>query len=111
MLRLQRLAPDSDAGAAAATLPAVAADPAPADDEAGPSASGADGGKGAEWFELKNNTSVYVTGLPDDATVEEVAEEFSKCGVVKAADDGTLKIKLYRCEATCLLQRRTQLCF
>ena len=90
----------------------MAADAAPADGEAGPSTSGAEGCKGAEWFELKNNTSVYVTGLPDDATVEEVAEEFSKCGVVKIADDGTLKIKLYRYEVTsCLLQRRTQPCF
>eukprot|EP00955_Chlamydomonas_euryale_P019368 206326-Chlamydomonas_euryale.AAC.12 len=30
--------------------------------------------KPATWFELKVNTSVYVTGLPDDVTVEEVAE-------------------------------------
>lgn len=26
------------------------------------------------WFELKVNTHVYVTGLPDDVTVDEVSE-------------------------------------
>lgn len=26
------------------------------------------------WFDLKVNTHVYVTGLPDDVTVEEVRE-------------------------------------
>ena len=35
------------------------------------------------WFQLKTNTSVYVTGLPDDCDAEEVKEVFSKCGVVK----------------------------
>lgn len=30
--------------------------------------------KPAAWFELKVNTSVYVTGLPDDVTVEEIVE-------------------------------------
>jgi len=28
----------------------------------------------AEWFELKQNTSVYVSGLPSDVTEEEVAQ-------------------------------------
>ncbi|KAI3459105.1 hypothetical protein Pfo_015768 [Paulownia fortunei] len=35
------------------------------------------------WFELKVNTHVYVTGLPDDVTTEEVVEVFSKCGIIK----------------------------
>eukprot|EP00854_Cymbomonas_tetramitiformis_P026421 gene26421-32414_t len=35
------------------------------------------------WFDLKNNSSVYVTGLPPDTTVEEVSEVFSKCGIIK----------------------------
>ena len=30
--------------------------------------------KKAEWFELKQNTSVYVSGLPPDVTEEEVAQ-------------------------------------
>ncbi|KAK8562221.1 hypothetical protein V6N13_148676 [Hibiscus sabdariffa] len=35
------------------------------------------------WFELKVNTHVYVTGLPDDVTAEELVEVFSKCGIIK----------------------------
>lgn len=59
------------------------------------------------WFELKVNTHVYVTGLPEDVTVDEVSpchfvspfsfscvnkliwnasqmvEVFSKCGIIK----------------------------
>ncbi|RVX23943.1 HIV Tat-specific factor 1 [Vitis vinifera] len=35
------------------------------------------------WFDLKVNTHVYVTGLPDDVTVDEVVEVFSKCGLIK----------------------------
>ncbi|CAN4114939.1 unnamed protein product [Withania somnifera] len=35
------------------------------------------------WFELKVNTHVYITGLPEDVTVDEVVEVFSKCGIIK----------------------------
>ncbi|CZS99103.1 hypothetical protein WAI453_008372 [Rhynchosporium graminicola] len=43
------------------------------------------------------NTAVYVTGLPHDATVEEVHEVFSrKCGVIaEEIDSGKPRIKLY----------------
>lgn len=44
----------------------------------------------------KKNTAVYVTGLPDDATVDELAEYFSKYGVIM--DDmftGGPRIKMY----------------
>lgn len=43
------------------------------------------------------NTAVYFSGLPLDATDEEVAEFFAKCGVLKE-DPNTLKpkVKLYR---------------
>lgn len=43
------------------------------------------------------NTAVYVTGLPFDVTVEEVAAEFSrKCGVIaEEIDSGKPRIKLY----------------
>ena len=54
------------------------------------------GPTGKQLVEMNYNTTVYVTGLPDDATVEEVAEEFAKCGVVKTNDDGAPKVKLYR---------------
>ncbi|OAA66717.1 nuclear mRNA splicing factor-associated protein [Niveomyces insectorum RCEF 264] len=45
----------------------------------------------------KKNTAVYVTGLPADATIEEVAELFSrKCGVIaEEIDSGRPRIKLY----------------
>ncbi|XP_074310640.1 uncharacterized protein LOC141646650 [Silene latifolia] len=53
------------------------------------------------WFELKVNTHVYVTGLPEDVTVEEVVEVFSKCGLIKE-DHETKKprVKLYFDKAT-----------
>lgn len=48
------------------------------------------------WFELKQNTHVYVTGLPDDVTVEEVVEVFSKCGIIKEDPESKKpRVKLY----------------
>uniref|UniRef100_A0A0E0DFP9 RRM domain-containing protein n=1 Tax=Oryza meridionalis TaxID=40149 RepID=A0A0E0DFP9_9ORYZ len=48
------------------------------------------------WFDLKVNTHVYVTGLPDDVTAEEIVEVFSKCGIIKE-DPETRKprVKIY----------------
>uniref|UniRef100_A0A1D1XIJ6 HIV Tat-specific factor 1 n=1 Tax=Anthurium amnicola TaxID=1678845 RepID=A0A1D1XIJ6_9ARAE len=48
------------------------------------------------WFDLKVNTHVYVTGLPDDVTAEEMVEVFSKCGILKE-DPETKKprVKVY----------------
>ncbi|XP_061342617.1 splicing factor U2AF-associated protein 2 [Gastrolobium bilobum] len=48
------------------------------------------------WFELKINTHVYVTGLPEDVTTDEVVEVFSKCGIIKE-DPETKKprVKIY----------------
>ncbi|KAK0734952.1 hypothetical protein B0T26DRAFT_809190 [Lasiosphaeria miniovina] len=45
----------------------------------------------------KQNTAVYVTGIPLDATVDEVAELFSrKCGVIaEEIDSGRKRIKMY----------------
>ncbi|TPX14265.1 uncharacterized protein E0L32_000659 [Thyridium curvatum] len=45
----------------------------------------------------KQNTAIYVTGLPADATVDEVAELFSrKCGVIaEEIDSGRPRVKLY----------------
>ena len=61
----------------------------------------ADNGDGSGWFNLKTNTSVYVTGLPDDVDVDEVKEVFSKCGVVKLdGDTAAPRIKLYRDKET-----------
>ncbi|CAI5465680.1 unnamed protein product [Closterium sp. Yama58-4] len=54
-----------------------------------------------EWFELKVNTSVYVTGLPHDTNEDEVAEVFSKCGLIKEdLDTGKPRVKLYRDKET-----------
>lgn len=44
----------------------------------------------------QKNTSVYVTGLPDDTDADEVAGVFAKCGIVKLDDAGQPRIKLYR---------------
>lgn len=48
------------------------------------------------WFDLKVNTHVYVNGLPDDVTAEEIVEVFSKCGIIKE-DPETRKprVKIY----------------
>ncbi|XP_021734324.1 splicing factor U2AF-associated protein 2-like isoform X1 [Chenopodium quinoa] len=48
------------------------------------------------WFELKQNTHVYVTGLPDDVTIEEIVEVFSKCGIIKEDPESKKpRVKLY----------------
>lgn len=33
-------------------------------------------------------TSVYITGLPDDTTISEVARYFEKCGIILLDDTG-----------------------
>ncbi|XP_039034147.1 HIV Tat-specific factor 1 homolog isoform X1 [Hibiscus syriacus] len=48
------------------------------------------------WFELKVNTHVYVTGLPDDVTTEELVEVFSKCGIIKEDHESKRpRVKIY----------------
>jgi HIV Tat-specific factor 1 len=57
--------------------------------------------KKAQWFEAKKNTSVYVQGLPLDATVEEIANVFSKCGVIKIdPETNGPRIKIYKNKST-----------
>lgn len=53
--------------------------------------------KKTKTMKPRENTAVYVTGLPLDVTVEEVAEVFSKkCGVIaEEIDSGRPRIKLY----------------
>ncbi|EEA08213.1 RNA recognition motif. family protein [Cryptosporidium muris RN66] len=50
---------------------------------------------------LVKNTSIYVTGLPRDITIEEVRNFFTRCGIIKI-DPSTLepKIKLYKDKET-----------
>jgi len=48
------------------------------------------------WFDLKVNTHVYVTGLPEDVTTEEIVEAFSKCGIIKEdLDTKKPRVKVY----------------
>ncbi|XP_057801639.1 splicing factor U2AF-associated protein 2-like [Salvia miltiorrhiza] len=48
------------------------------------------------WFDLKVNTHVYVTGLPEDVTIEEMVEVFSKCGIIKEDPETKRpRIKIY----------------
>ena len=52
--------------------------------------------KKAKWKKPKDNTYVYVQGLPEDTSVEEVAKFFGKFGVLRPDEaDGKPKIKLY----------------
>lgn len=51
----------------------------------------------AKWFELQKNSSVYVSGLPVDATEAEMVRVFTKCGVIKLDDDAKPRVKVYRC--------------
>jgi hypothetical protein len=70
-------------------------------------AGGAGGGAGKQqgagsepeggWKDMKVNTSVYIAGLPDDVTLEELHEAVSKYGLVKEDEAQRPKIKLYRC--------------
>lgn len=41
-------------------------------------------------------TAVFVTGLPPDVSIDEIAEVFGKCGVLLPNDEGGPKVKLYR---------------
>jgi HIV Tat-specific factor 1 len=48
-----------------------------------------------EKHTASKNTAVYVTGLPPDTMVEEMAARFGKCGVIMEDDDEQPRIKLY----------------
>jgi hypothetical protein len=87
----------SDTGAVTATT-----DSSGAHAPGGASATGAAGAAAKEEAtggtsnKKNNNTSVYVMGIPDDATEDEVAEEFARCGIIKQDADGNPRIKLYK---------------
>ncbi|TFK20969.1 hypothetical protein FA15DRAFT_100739 [Coprinopsis marcescibilis] len=52
-------------------------------------------GKNASGERKSKNTAVYVTGLPTDTDPDELAERFSKFGVIEEDDSGEPKIKMY----------------
>ena len=62
--------------------------------------------RSSEWFEMKQTTSVYVTGLPDDVTIGEIATVFKKCGLIKEDENGQPRIKIYRQVATCICNNK-----
>lgn len=57
-----------------------------------------------KWVDTKQNTWVYVTGLHNDTTEEELAQVFAKCGVIQTdLRTGKPRIKLYRNKDTGIL--------
>lgn len=56
--------------------------------------------KKAKQQKQRVNTSVYVTGLPDDVTEAELAHVFRKCGLIKEDDEGHPRVKVYRDKET-----------
>lgn len=56
--------------------------------------------KGEEgWFNIddEKNTNVYVSGLPEDTTMEEFKELMNKCGIIQEEEEsGKPKLKLYK---------------
>lgn len=51
------------------------------------------------WYTPRINTNIYIKGLPEDITEEEMAEFFGKAGIIRI-NQQTLKptIKIYRSE-------------
>ena len=55
----------------------------------------------SRWINAKENTWAYVVGLPLDISVDEIANAFSKCGVIQMdLHTGKPRIKLYRNKET-----------
>ena len=51
------------------------------------------------WFEIDEakNTNVYVSGLPEDTTMQEFQELMTKCGIIMVEEEtGVPKLKLYK---------------
>lgn len=93
--------------AAAAPAPVKPANPAAADGST-PAAEGEEEkkkekrkrkAKKPKWKENKEHCNVYVSGLPNNITVDEMYEYFKKCGIIKE-DPLSLekKIKIYKDE-------------
>lgn len=58
--------------------------------------------KQEQWKQSKKQTWVYVTGLPDSVSEDELGEYFSKCGVLGVDASGKSKVKIYRSESGAL---------
>jgi HIV Tat-specific factor 1 len=50
-----------------------------------------------KWYKWKINSNIYITGLPNDVTPEELEEHFSKWGAIRIdPQTGKYKIKIYK---------------
>ena len=58
--------------------------------------------KKAGWDAKTTKCWIYVTGLPPDATADELAEHFGKCGAIARDLENAPKIKLYKDDAGAL---------
>ena len=68
--------------------------------------------KKKKWFDPKVNPYIYVDGLPEDATEEELSSFFKKCGIIKLDPrTGEESIKLYRDQLTGLPKGDARICF
>jgi len=58
--------------------------------------------KKKKWFESKDSDKyIYIEGLPDDATEEELSKYFKKCGILKLdPHTGSESIKIYKDKET-----------
>ncbi|KAH9101527.1 hypothetical protein AeMF1_021750 [Aphanomyces euteiches] len=83
-----------------------------ADDAAKPKKRKKSKKKKSKWTASKQNTWVYITGLPLDITVQEVHDHFNKCGVIqKDLHTDDYKIKLYTNKETGKLNGDGAVCY
>ena len=55
--------------------------------------------KKRKWYQTKVNTYIYVQGLPNDITEQELKEYFVRCGVIRLDPfSGKDMIKIYKDE-------------
>ncbi|KAI9068269.1 hypothetical protein FKP32DRAFT_1562102 [Trametes sanguinea] len=70
-------------------------EPADGPGPSGSSKRGKNGDAAAASERRPKNTAVYVTGLPPDADLDEIAARFGKFGLIEEDDEGRPKVKLY----------------
>ncbi|KAH9946981.1 hypothetical protein B0H21DRAFT_741200 [Amylocystis lapponica] len=69
--------------------------PAPSTKRGKKNAASAASGSSGQPERKSKNTAVYVTGLPPDADVDEIATCFSRFGLLEEDDTGLPKVKMY----------------
>lgn len=54
-----------------------------------------------KWYTPKINSNIYISGLPNDITTDELITTFSKCGIIRNdIQTGLPKVKIYRDKET-----------